>query len=64
MIKQVKINIKVKIKERGTTTGAVCHLLKKDRGFINRMTDEVKLNKIVSIAHAIGCEPYELINGL
>lgn len=64
MIKQIKTNIKREIKERGTTIGAVCIILGKDRQYINRITDEVKANKVISIAHAIGCDPFELFKGL
>lgn len=64
MIQEVKFNIKKKIKEKKQTIGSVCIHLKKDRGFINRMTEEVKLKKIIDIANAIGCTPAELLEGL
>lgn len=64
MILQIKLNIKRKIKEKGLTTGKVCETLHTDRGYIRRMTDEVKLNKIIAIAKAIGCTPAELLDGI
>lgn len=64
MIQEIKYNIKRKIKERKTTIGQVCKRMRKDRGFINRITDEVKVSKIRMIAEAIGCTPSELLEGL
>ena len=38
--------------------------MRKDRKYIYRITDEVKLKKIVEIAKYIGCNPSELLKGL
>ena len=64
MIKQVKNNIKEQLKASNMTTQELCKLMKKDRKYIYRITDEVKLNKIVEIAKYIGCSPSELLKGL
>lgn len=64
MIIQIKENIKTEIKKNKTSVQTVCNILGKHRNFINRMTDEVKLNKIIDIAHAIGCTPADLLKGL
>ena len=64
MIKQVKNNIKEQLKASNITTQELCKLMKKDRKYIYRITDEVKLNKIVEIAKYIGCNPSELLKGL
>ena len=64
MIKQVKNNIKEQLKASNMTTQELCKLMKKDRKYIYRITDEVKLNKIVEIAKYIGCNPSELLKGL
>ena len=64
MIRQVKSNIKEQLKQSNMTTQELCKLMKKDRKYIYRITDEVKLNKIVEIAKYIGCSPSELLKGL
>ena len=64
MIKQVKNNIKQQLKASNMTTQELCKLMTKDRKYIYRITDEVKLNKIVEIAKYIGCNPSELLKGL
>ena len=64
MIKQVKNNIKEQLKARNMTIQELCRLMRKDRKYIYRITDEVKLNKIVEIAKYIGCNPSELLKGL
>ena len=64
MIKQVKSNIKEQLKQSNMTIQELCKLMRKDRKYIYRITDEVKLNKIVEIAKYIGCEPSELLKGL
>ena len=64
MIKELKFNIKTQIKQKGLTTKEVCERLNSDRLYIYRMTDEVKLIKIINIANAIGCSPSDLLNGL
>ena len=38
--------------------------MRKDRKYIYRITEEVKLNKIIEIAKYIGCNPSELLKGL
>ena len=64
MIKQVKQNIKEQLKQSNMTIQELCRLMRKDRKYIYRITDEVKLNKIVEIAQYIGCNPSDLLKGL
>ena len=64
MIKQVKENIKEQLKQSNMTIQELCKLMRKDRKYIYRITEEVKLNKIVEIAKYIGCNPSELLKGL
>ena len=64
MIEQVKSNIKEQLKQSNMTTQELCKIMRKDRKYIYRITDEVKLNKIVEIAKYIGCNPSELLKGL
>ena len=64
MIKQVKSNIKEQLKQSNMTIQELCKIMRKDRKYIYRITDEVKLNKIVEIAKYIGCNPSELLKGL
>ena len=64
MIKQVKSNIKEQLKQSNMTIQELCKLMRKDRKYIYRITDEVKLNKIIEISKYIGCEPSELLKGL
>ena len=64
MIEQVKINIKEQLRVSDMTIQQLCKLMKKDRKYIYRITDEVKLNKIVEIAKYIGCNPSDLLKGL
>ena len=64
MIKQVKNNIKEQLKASNMTTQELCKLMKKDRKYIYRITDEVKLNKIIEISKYIGCNPSDLLKGL
>ena len=64
MIKRVKSNIKEQLKQNNMTTQDLCKLMQKDRKYIYRITDEVKLKKIVEIAKYIGCTPSELLNGV
>ena len=64
MIKQVKQNIKEQLKQSNMTIQELCKLMRKDRKYIYRITDEVKLKKIVKIAKYIGCNPSELLKGL
>ena len=64
MIEQVKINIKEQLRASNMTIQQLCKLMRKDRKYIYRITDEVKLNKIVEIAKYIGCNPSELLKGL
>ena len=64
MIKQVKSNIKEQLKQSNMTIQELCKLMRKDRKYIYRITDEVKLNKIVEISKYIGCNPSELLKGL
>ena len=64
MIKQVKSNIKEELKQSNMTIQELCKLMRKDRKYIYRITDEVKLNKIVEIAKYIGCNPSDLLKGL
>ena len=64
MIRQVKQNIKEQLKARNMTIQELCRLMRKDRKYIYRITDEVKLKKIVDISKYIGCNPSELLKGL
>ena len=64
MIKQVKSNIKEQLKQSNMTNQELCKLMRKDRKYIYRITDEVKLKKIIEISKYIGCEPSELLKGL
>ena len=64
MIEQVKQNIKEQLKQSNMTIQELCKLMRKDRKYIYRITDEVKLNKIVEISKYIGCNPSELLKGL
>ena len=64
MIEQIKNNIKAELKRSNMTAQELCKLMQKDRKYIYRITDEVKLKKIVEIAKYIGCTPSELLNGV
>ena len=64
MIEQVKQNIKEQLKQSDMTIQQLCKLMRKDRKYIYRITEEVKLNKIVDIAKYIGCNPSDLLKGL
>ena len=64
MIEQVKSNIKEQLKRSNMTIQELCKLMRKDRRYIYRITDEVKLNKIIEISKYIGCNPSELLKGL
>ena len=64
MIKQVKSNIKEQLKQSNMTIQELCKIMRKDRKYIYRITDEVKLKKIIEISKYIGCEPSELLKGL
>ena len=52
------------LKQSNMTIQQLCKLMRKDRKYIYRITDEVKLNKIVDIAQYIGCNPSDLLKGL
>ena len=64
MIKQVKSNIKEQLKTSDMTIQELCKLMRKDRKYIYRITEEVKLKKIIEISKYIGCNPSELLKGL
>ena len=64
MIKQVKSNIKEQLKQSNMTIQELCRLMRKDRKYIYRITEEVKLKKIIEISKYIGCNPSELLKGL
>ena len=64
MIGIIKNNIKREIKARGLTTEKVCKALGKDRRYIYRTTDKIKVCKLLDIANAIGCDVSELLKGL
>ena len=64
MIKQVKSNIKEQLKQSNMTIQELCKIMRKDRKYIYRITEEVKLNKIIEISKYIGCNPSELLKGL
>ena len=62
-IQTIKENIKEQLKQRGSNIKTLCSILKTDRLYIYRMTDRAPIEKIINIAHAIGCEPSELLKG-
>ena len=64
MIDVVKANIKAELKKRGSNTNKLCKVLGKDRKYIYRTTDGIKLDKLIDIANAIGCTSSELVAGL
>ena len=64
MIEHVKQNIKNELKQSNMTMQELCKLMRKDRKYIYRITDEVKLNKILEIAKYIGCTPSDLLQGV
>ena len=64
MIEQVKQNIKNELKQSNMTMQELCKLMRKDRKYIYRITNEVKLNKIIEIAKYIGCTPSDLLQGV
>ena len=64
MIEIVKKNIKEQIKTKGMTAQEVCKIMNVSDKFIYRMTDEVKANKIIRIAQAIGCTASDLLKGI
>lgn len=64
MIDEIKTNIKQECKKRGLTIQEICRRLHSDRLYIYRMTDEVKMNKLVRIAQAIGCNITDLLHGI
>ena len=64
MIEIVKKNIKEQIKAKGMTAQEVCKIMNVSDKFIYRMTDEVKANKIIRIAQAIGCTASDLLKGI
>ena len=64
MIEQVKQNIKEQLKTSNMTIQELCKIMRKDRKYIYRITEEVKLNKIIEIAKYIGCNPSDLLKGL
>ena len=64
MIEIVKKNIKEQMKAKGMTAQEICKIMNVSDKFIYRMTDEVKASKIIRIAHAIGCEPSDLLKGI
>ena len=64
MIEQVKINIKEQLRASNMTIQQLCKLMRKDRKYIYRITNEVKLKKIIEIAQYIGCNPSDLLKGL
>ena len=64
MIEQIKENIKNQLKQSNMTAQELCKLMQKDRKYIYRITDEVKLKKIVEIAKYIGCTPSYLLDGV
>lgn len=63
MIEIVKKNIKEQMKAKGMTAQEICKIMNVSDKFIYRLTNECKVNKIIKIAHAIGCEPSDLLKG-
>lgn len=64
MIEIIKENIKNELKDRNIKVKDLCKELRVGKNYINYMTDEVKLNKIVDIANHIGCKAEDLIIGI
>ena len=64
MIEHIKNNIKAELKQSNMTAQELCKLMQKDRKYIYRITDEVKLKKIVEIAKYMGCTTSDLLNGV
>ena len=59
----IKRNIKTQAKEKGKTIADVCKALGYYRDHINKMQNP-SAGKLIDIAHAIGCTPAELLDGL
>ena len=51
MIEQVKSNIKEQLKQSNMTIQQLCKIMRKDRKYIYRITDEVKLNSKVQVKY-------------
>lgn len=58
------LNIKRELKQRGSNIGKLCKSMGVNRNYINQIGDNVGASKLISIAHAIGCTPAELFDGL
>ena len=63
MIKIIKDNIKQELKHRNKNINDLCKAMKTNRNYISMLKDNTPVNKIIKIAHAIGCEPSELLKG-
>ena len=64
MEKELKLNIKRVIKEKGLTINEVCKKMNQDRKFLYRITGKVSLQKIIDVSRAIGCNVSELTKDL
>ena len=63
MIKIIKDNIKQELKSRNKNINDLCKAMKTNRNYISMLKDNTPISKIINIAHAIGCEPSELLKG-
>lgn len=61
-LEAIKRNIKAKAKEKNKTIEQICKALGYYRDHINKMQNP-SAGKLIDIAHAIGCEPTELLKG-
>ena len=60
----IKFNIKQELKKQNKTVGKLCKEMRVNINYISQLKDRTPVNKIVDIAHAIGCEPSDLLKGL
>lgn len=63
MIEIIKQNIKNELKDRDKTIKDLCKEMNVDRLYIYRMTDEVKLSKLIDICNHIGCKIEDIVIG-
>ncbi len=62
--KELILNIKRRLKDNKSSISKLCKDLGVNRNYINQIKPGVGLDKIISIAYAIGCKPSELLEGL
>ena len=58
-----KLNVKKIAKEKHITISELCRKLRVNRSYLAHLTNP-SLKNILLIAHAIGCTPAELLDGL